>query len=650
MHRRTVWNLETGRMIDDCVVDDTPDGILHRELPEEMNIRVELVLKDAISMYQRKGADVVEVFSQPRVAQEAAMRSYSGTQLIPGWSLDLTRFDPKTGKVWDLSDKKVQSRVVKMVMEGRPLFLIGSPPCTAMSQMQNINKERRDPETVKKEIRAAEEHVRFCVTLYKLQVKNRRYFVHEHPAGASSWQMKEMIELVMMTGVDVTTFDMCCFGMVATQDGEEGPVRKRTKLASNSKEIHKRVNRKCPNDTGEGERHVHVVLEGGRTKNAQVYPRQFCRAICEGIAAEKRLRSLGLEAYSLEEVKGLSAYGNDPSGELHEDETELMRAFDDVSGDELKPEMVKAARAEEMLYFKKMGVYKKVPKKVCLQETGREPIGVRWVDINKGDNLHPNYRSRLVAKEYKTDDRPEWYAATPPSECLKIMLSKLASDRNKKVMYADVSRAYFYARAARAVYVKLPDEDVEEGDEGMCGMLNVSMYGTRDAVLNWATEYGDTLKAAGYKQGVANPCLFWNPDTDVSIMVHGDDFVAVGDPEELKKTQKVLNDKYQIKVETLGGACEDSKEIRILNKVIRYTEDGIELEADPRHAELVVRQLGLEEAKASPTPGVKKTRFSSVRGEQSRQSLSWRIPRKKEKKTKRWGLRTLSCTADSWQD
>ena len=614
VHRRTVWDLETGRVIDDCVVEDTPDEVLFRELPKEMNIRVELVLKDAISMYQRQGADVVEVFSQPRIAQEAAMRSYGGTNLNPGWSLDLTRYDPKTGKAWDLSDKKVQSRVVKMVMEGKPLFLIGSPPCTAMSVMQNINKERRDPAVVRREIQAAEEHIRFCIVLYKLQIKNRRYFVHEHPEGASSWKMQEMVELAMMPGVNVVTFDMCCFGMVATQDGREGPVRKRTRLASNSKEVIKRVDKKCPNDSGIGEKHVHVVLEGSRTKNAQVYPRQFCRAICEGIAAEKRLRSLGLEVYSLEEVKGLSDYGHDPSGELHEDEKEWMNAMDDVSGEALDTGKVRTARKEEMVYFKKMGVYKKVPLKVCWEETGKAPIGVRWVDINKGDSLNPNYRSRLVAREFKTEERPEWYAATPPSECLKLMISKLASDKNKKMMYADVSRAYFYARAARAVYVKLPEEDLEEGDEEMCGMLNVSMYGTRDAALNWANEYGDTLKAAGFKQGVANPCLFWNPATDVAIMVHGDDFVGVGSPEDLKATREVLNDKYKIKVETLGGGTEDTKEIRVLNKVLRYTEKGVELEADPRHAELVIRQLGLEEAKPSITPGVKRARFASVRG------------------------------------
>ena len=52
----------------------------------------------------------------------------------------------------------------------------------------------------------------------------------------------------------------------------------------------------------------------------------------------------------------------------------------------------------------------------------------------------------------------------------------------------------------------------------------------------------------------------------------------------------------------------DHREVRILNKVVRWTPEGIELEADPRHAELVVRELGLEGAAASKVPGVKPTK------------------------------------------
>ena len=46
----------------------------------------------------------------------------------------------------------------------------------------------------------------------------------------------------------------------------------------------------------------------------------------------------------------------------------------------------------------------------------------------------------------------------------------------------------------------------------------------------------------------------------------------------------------------------DEKELKVLNRIIRYTDQGIELEADLRHAELIVKQLGLEEAEPLTNP------------------------------------------------
>ncbi len=135
------------------------------------------------------------------------------------------------------------------------------------------------------------------------------------------------------------------------------------------------------------------------------------------------------------------------------------------------------------------------------------------------------------------------------------------------------------------------------------------MYGTRDVAVNWALEYTEALKANGFKQGKANPCLFFNPQTQVSIMVHGDDFVAVGRKEHLKETRTGLEDKYKIKVDVLGSGPGCVNEVKILNKIVRYTPEGVELEADPRHAEIVVNELGLRNAKISRVPGAKETKL-----------------------------------------
>ena len=62
-----------------------------------------------------------------------------------------------------------------------------------------------------------------------------------------------------------------------------------------------------------------------------------------------------------------------------------------------------------------------------------------------------------------------------------------------------------------------------------------------------------------------------------------------------------------MKVQNLGEGKDCVDEVRILNKILRCTESGVELEADPRHAELVIKELGLENAKASRVPGNKVT-------------------------------------------
>ena len=55
-----------------------------------------------------------------------------------------------------------------------------------------------------------------------------------------------------------------------------------------------------------------------------------------------------------------------------------------------------------------------------------------------------------------------------------------------KLDFIDVSCAYLHARAKRKIFIKLPAEDAEDG---MCGMLDMSLYGTRDAAQNWEDTY-----------------------------------------------------------------------------------------------------------------------------------------------------------------
>ena len=124
-----------------------------------------------------------------------------------------------------------------------------------------------------------------------------------------------------------------------------------------------------------------------------------------------------------------------------------------------------------MAFFRKMGVYAKVDRSEVKQRQGKI-ISTKWIDTNKGAKDSPNYRSRLVGREIKKDKivRNDLYAATPPLEVIKLLIAKCAmgqgSNRPLRIATVDVRRAYFYVRAQMIIYVEIPAEDWNAGDEG----------------------------------------------------------------------------------------------------------------------------------------------------------------------------------------
>ena len=94
---------------------------------------------------------VVELFSPPRV--NAALSRKKGC-LIPGHSFDLIR-DPTTGESWDLLRASDRRKCWQILEEQRPWLVIGSPPCTYFSVInQGLNYPKMDPHIVSR--RAAE--------------------------------------------------------------------------------------------------------------------------------------------------------------------------------------------------------------------------------------------------------------------------------------------------------------------------------------------------------------------------------------------------------------------------------------------------------------------------------------------------------------
>ena len=120
------------------------------------------------------------------------------------------------------------------------------------------------------------------------------------------------------------------------------------------------------------------------------------------------------------------------------------------------------------------------------------------------------------------------------------------------------------------------------------------MYGTRDAVQNWEFAYAESLEGLGFKRGRATPCAFYHPEHNIRLVVHGDDFTALAHEQDLDWFRRSISEVFDVKFRgRIGPSSTDSKAIRILNRVVHWTEEGIEYEADQRHADIIVRELSL---------------------------------------------------------
>ena len=144
------------------------------------------------------------------------------------------------------------------------------------------------------------------------------------------------------------------------------------------------------------------MASGRVAKEAAVYPDGLCRAIIRGTF--KELLDPGILNAG---EQGMQAETDDNPGMTHvkNSTTGYSGKFkDDLSGQLLRDDLVMAARKLELDYFTNKGVWNKVPRQQAFAQTGRPPIGVRWVDVNKRDDLNPNYRARIVARRMKAMD------------------------------------------------------------------------------------------------------------------------------------------------------------------------------------------------------------------------------------------------------
>ena len=104
------------------------------------------------------------------------------------------------------------------------------------------------------------------------------------------------------------------------------------------------------------------------------------------------------------------------------------------------------------------------------------------------------------------DDVSSTFAATPPLEGLRFMLSKCMTGLRAKAVetavlgFYDISRAHFHSAAWRKIVKRTPPEDT--GCPSGFALLDKSMYGTKDAAQCFDVACENAMTKMGYTTGL----------------------------------------------------------------------------------------------------------------------------------------------------
>ena len=212
---------------------------------------------------------------------------------------------------------------------------------------------------------------------------------------------------------------------------------------TNSMKVAKALDRRCPG----GHRHCNIFSGGAHTMRIiERYPVRLVNVVLKALRQEvkKRYQLGALEA---------GQHVDEPDVWLTSPEY-YEEIYDAITGVRLDPALVAKARNTEMRFLvDELNAYKYDSVDNCLKTTGKRPIPVKWVDVNKGDAQRPEVRSRLAVAETKhrttlsEEDNAQTFSATPPYEALRLLVSFVMSPRDTDekshvLMFIDITRAH----------------------------------------------------------------------------------------------------------------------------------------------------------------------------------------------------------------
>ena len=195
--------------------------------------------------------------------------------LIAAVSVDLS-----TG--WNLACKAIRQYLKQLVRARGVQYLFVCPPCTCFTQVVASNRDPMDPGSLRVRLAEGVVFLQLAMEFCMMQIRQCRYFVFEHPQGASSWSYPCVKRIAAHATVHKVTMDMCRFGLVSP-GGQ--PMRKRTTIMTNCMALVARLQGMTCACTV-----PHLIVQGSEQgvklcERASRYPPQFVDTVASSVLA-----------------------------------------------------------------------------------------------------------------------------------------------------------------------------------------------------------------------------------------------------------------------------------------------------------------------------------------------------------------------------
>ena len=235
-----------------------------------------------------------------------------------------------------------------------------------------------------------------------------------------------------------------------------------------------------------------------------------------------------------------------------------------VEGDKAECENTEALKVFEWVK------YADVPQGTDIKTTG-------WARRLKGEGV----RSRCVMRDYATTKRFDVFAPTPTPAALRLlMVWTLIHDMALET--ADLISAFMQAPMREIRYVWPPNE---QKVSGWLWKILKAMNGSRTASADFAEFFAKVMvDKLNFVRGIMEACLYVASNSTLRVLLHVDDPIAGGEPEQLEtfwfeiKAWVLIRNPSRVTVDKVGeylghviipfrcGAAEDTE-----SNTVRHT-------------------------------------------------------------------------------